>query len=177
MNSDDFFKIYKRFDFLRGRLLLDREIELAELEEKLVALDKENASAVRQSVMTRHMEEFRDVASCQKFRDLKAEIEKKLGVYGKEIHFPKFEGISKLNFHGDDLVFRMKRFVDFQPPHAEDHESYANYILDEKPLCLKENICLERSDDYMTIADGREIGWLDVALTQFLDLFPTTVRE
>ena len=69
----------------------------------------------------------------------------------------------------------MKIFADFKTPHPQDHESFANHIFDEKPLCFKENVYLERGEDLLTLADGQEIGWLDVVIGRILDVLPKTV--
>ena len=85
MNSDDFFKIYRRFNFLRGRLLLDREIELARLEERLIKMDRKNADISNTSVMTRDDNGYSDAVSYKDFRDLMGLIDKKLKIYGGKI--------------------------------------------------------------------------------------------
>lgn len=60
MNRDDFFKTYRRSDFLRGRILLDREIGLGRLEERLLKMDEDNAKASEASIITRNIEYCRD---------------------------------------------------------------------------------------------------------------------
>lgn len=82
-DSNDFFKIYRKFSFLRGRLLLDKEIELAQLEEKLHAIDKEDSELRVTSVMSRNATEGRTSKTAQRFRDLMDEINEKLVAYGK----------------------------------------------------------------------------------------------
>lgn len=80
--TDDFFKIYRRFGFLRGRLLLDRQIELAQLEEKLHAIDKEDSERWDTSTMSRNPTEGRTKVTSERFRDLMKEIDEKLVAYG-----------------------------------------------------------------------------------------------
>ncbi len=82
MDSNDFFKIYRKFDFLRGRLLLDRQIELAELEEKLITIDKEDSAKCLTSTMSREGTEGRTTQSARRFKALMDEIHKKLNIYG-----------------------------------------------------------------------------------------------
>lgn len=82
MNSNDFFKIYRKFDFLRGRLLLDQQIELAQLEEKLITIDKEDSKIYVTSTMSRKGTEGRSMQSARRFRSLMDEIHQKLNIYG-----------------------------------------------------------------------------------------------
>jgi hypothetical protein len=45
VNTDDAFRIFRRFGSLRGRLILQRQIEIVELEQQLEKLDKSSAVA------------------------------------------------------------------------------------------------------------------------------------
>jgi hypothetical protein len=81
--SNCFWKIYRRFGFLRGRLLLDRQIELAQLEEMLHTIDKEDSERSLTSTMSRTGTEGRTTKNAQRFKDLMSEIAEKLRAYGR----------------------------------------------------------------------------------------------
>lgn len=83
VNADISFLIYREFSYLRNRLLLDREIELAQLERDLMTQDDEHARTCPMALSTRNLEEVCDEASSQRSRLLMDMTYRKLKEYGQ----------------------------------------------------------------------------------------------
>lgn len=83
MDADTSFLIYREFSYLRNRLLLDREIELAQLERDLMTQDDEYARTCPGALVTRNLEKVCDEPSTQNSRLLMDLIYKKLTEYGQ----------------------------------------------------------------------------------------------
>lgn len=85
LNTDASFLIYRRFGYLRNRLLLDREIELAQLEVKLRDMDTEQAKKWPAALMTIDPEGYRDDESLRSFRSVMDKVHQKLNEYGRHL--------------------------------------------------------------------------------------------
>ena len=98
MDSDDNFMIYRRFGFLYSRLLLEKQDELREIEEKLDETDKRDANGsegTQKCLQSRSRDQRdNDVNDDSKRRAIMRKAEEKLYVYGKE-QFPKYPLHSK----------------------------------------------------------------------------------
>lgn len=70
---------------------------------------------------------------------------------------------------------RAKAFRELKAPHPNDLESVHKYIESEMPFIFGEIDYLERGDDFMSLADGAEIGWFDSAVSLVLDILPRNV--
>lgn len=78
----------------------------------------------------------------------------------------------------DDLVFRMKKLVGFQDLHAKtakDREGIADHMLDKNSSALQESVYLERSNDFIFLADIQELRQRDVIIGRFIDSSPRFV--
>ncbi len=89
INADVSLVIYREFSYLRNRLLLDREIELAQLEKALMTQDDELARTCPKALSTRNLEDVCDEASSQRSRLLMDTIYKKLKEYGQWPNIPE----------------------------------------------------------------------------------------
>ena len=85
LNTDASFLIYRRFGYLRNRLLLDREIELAQLEVKLRDMDTEQAKTCPEALMTIDPEGYMDDESLRSFRSVMDKVYQKLDEYGRHL--------------------------------------------------------------------------------------------
>ena len=88
INSDDNFFQCRKYGFLRSRVLLYRQDELAELERTLIALDEEDANTDKKSrlaLTSRKTDEARDEDPRYSRKTLIQKIDDKLKEYGKII--------------------------------------------------------------------------------------------
>ena len=80
MNLQEFL-IFRKFGWLRTRILMDRQLEIAEMEENVRFLDKHDAKYNGDALRSRCAEEKR--VDGQSRRDLLQRVEKKLEAYGE----------------------------------------------------------------------------------------------
>lgn len=80
LNSDDNFLMYRKFGWIRNRLLLDQQIELAQLEEKVMVLDNQIARIDDSALMARDLDEKWDLQVSQ--NSTLRQIAQKLKKYG-----------------------------------------------------------------------------------------------
>jgi hypothetical protein len=88
INADVSLVIYREFSYLRNRLLLDREIELAQLEKALMTQDDELARTCPKVLSTRIVKDVCDEPSFEKSRSLMNTIYNKLKEYGQWPNIP-----------------------------------------------------------------------------------------
>ena len=88
INSDDNFLIARKYGFLRSRVLLYRQDELAVLERDLVALDEDDAENEDQKIRlrSRKVDEQADTDPVYSRKVLIQKIDDKLKEYGKLIY-------------------------------------------------------------------------------------------
>ncbi len=83
MNSDDNFLLCRRYGFLRSRVLLHRQDELAVLERNLLEMDAEDKELLPLALRSRKMDEDRDEDERFSRKTLIQKIDDKLKQYGK----------------------------------------------------------------------------------------------
>lgn len=147
LNSDEDNLIIRKFGNVHARLLLYRQDELAELERKLLAIDREDAKSCPLALKSRETDECRNLPYSRK--SLMEEIE----VKSREYH---------------DLIIRMRSFVSLPAPRPRIFKVFATWMIENKPLYSKEMSFLEQSSDLITLAEGQERGWLDGVVESLL---------
>ncbi|KAI9766006.1 MAG: hypothetical protein M1840_007013 [Geoglossum simile] len=148
IDSDPNFMICRCFGTLHTRLLLYRQDELATLETRLARLDSEDSlteDGLRRLASRDLDEEVR--------QDLIDEIEKKLKAY-------------------DDLVLRCQSLNAMGAPTARNISSLAAWVDNEKPLCKEEMEFVHYRADLVTLAAGKEDGWLNGLLAYCVASIP-----
>ena len=156
LDSDDSFMMYRRFGQLHSRLLLQKQDQLREMEQELLALDnKDNQMEDTQIFLrSREEDEMRDPPTRGRSRiELLGEIERVLMEYGRVLtQANQLQGLSR--------------------PTDRDHASVSNYFANHKPLMEADRDFLYHKEDLVTIRAGREHAWLDAAVESFLRWYP-----
>lgn len=80
LDSDENFMLYRRFGFLQARILLYKQDELRELEEKLDAMDESDAQTKKTA--KRLMSRERDDSECEDRKNLIRQITTAFNEYG-----------------------------------------------------------------------------------------------
>ena len=156
LDSDDSFMMYRRFGQLHSRILLQKQDQLREMEQELLALDnKDNQMEDTQMFLrSREEDEMRDPPKRGRSRvELLGEIERVLMEYGKVLtQANQLQGLSR--------------------PTDRDHASVSNYFANHQPLMEDDRDFLYHKEDLVTIRAGREHAWLDAAVEGFLRWYP-----
>ncbi|KAI9740264.1 MAG: hypothetical protein M1834_004842 [Cirrosporium novae-zelandiae] len=150
INSDDNFMMCRRFGFLHTRVLLYRQDELRELEDKLVRLDKADEEEYPIKLKSREMDEAHE--PCDR-KDLIQEIDDKLKQY-------------------DELVVRCKTFASLKKTRDRDYNSLKFWISNNKPLAREESEFINCDEDFISLAEAPEGVWFDGFIEDCLEKLP-----
>lgn len=149
-------RLYRRFGYLRNRLLLHKQDEVAELEEQLAKLDEDDAKGEDvdcfRLVSRRYDEEDTD---CKR-RKLIDRLETVLKEY-------------------DELLIREHEILSLKQPTKKEHRSYFNFIWNEKPVCREEYQFIYREDDFVRLGtqDDSWLGYTEV----FFSILPDFILK
>jgi len=136
------------------------------LEEKLVAIDKEDSEKCLTATMAKHVTVGRTKKSSERIQTLMDEICEKPNACGNLLSTLRCD---YLLTPANALVMRTKAFVALNAPHPDDQDSLGNEVGNQMPLVLGEKEFLERNDDFISLPDGHEVGWLDIAVCKLLE--------
>ena len=138
-------RLYRRYAYLRNRLLLHKQDQLAELEEQLDKLDATHA-ADDEDFYRLCSRRFDDEDKESKRRKLIKQIDDVLKEY-------------------DDLLLREHHILSIHTPSRKAHRGYFDYIWNEKPVVKEEYQFIYREDDFVMLGDQHD-RWL--GYTEFL---------
>ncbi|KAF4542687.1 uncharacterized protein LTHEOB_7417 [Lasiodiplodia theobromae] len=159
-SSDPAFSIYRNFEYLHSRVLLDLQFELSELEQELRSKDDDDAecdigqrrliSRRRDDVEAR--KEVQEDQDTRTRRQILTEIRQKLVEY-------------------DEVLIKARETATFQRPNKRDYKSVTTWFMNWKPLVQREWISLQHQEDMLTLRQGREWagfdGFIENMLTKF----------
>lgn len=134
LNSDDNFRVYRRFGTLRNRIILHKQHELAKLEERLNELDKIDDKEHKHRIQSIRKDQCDQGSQRQ---TLINEIDQKLE-------------------HYDKLLERERRSMLFQKPTKRNYRSIVNYLWNEKPIVRSETTFLNPKDDFVILAEEQD---------------------
>ncbi|KAM0123629.1 hypothetical protein ACHAP3_010982 [Botrytis cinerea] len=161
LDSDENFKIYRRFGYLHSRLLLRKQDEIRRLEmelDELDDLDEADDAPDRRRARSRNADmaaEKKELAEDPNLRTRTVvlnEIEEKLAAY-------------------DELLLRSQHVNAMNRPADSDYKSVERYIFDKKPLVDEEQGFIYEKNDLITLREGREGAYLDTMTERFLQIF------
>ncbi|KAG8534023.1 uncharacterized protein KY384_000865 [Bacidia gigantensis] len=158
------------FGFLRSRLLLMRELELAYLEEKILKLDDQVHAAEETGLMSWHLE-----AQQEKPGELAALLDTvatKLKDYGNTRFSSVLRFALLMRTHPDDLVQRSKSYLALRPPPKKRLADVKIWLDNERPMLQDECEDLLYADDYVSLKEGDGDEYLDTLLGSILNRLP-----
>lgn len=148
LNSDENFLICRKYGFLHNRVLLYRQDELRELEQKLLSMDKA-AGKTDDTMLKCRMREQR---TSDDRRHLINEIDDKLKEY-------------------NDIVQRTRTFATLQRATERNYKSVCNWIHHSAPLVQEEASTFDKDRDFVAIVDAKEGSWFDGRVETALSRF------
>ncbi|OCK95286.1 uncharacterized protein K441DRAFT_658679 [Cenococcum geophilum 1.58] len=134
VNSDDNFRVYRRFGTLRNRILLHRQQELAKLEERLNEIDGVDSREKKHRIQSIRKDQWDQESHRQVLID---EIDRRLE-------------------HYDNLLERERRSMSMQKPTKRNYRSIVNYLWNEKPIVRSETAFLNPKDDFIILAKEQD---------------------
>ncbi|KAF2002301.1 hypothetical protein P154DRAFT_618706 [Amniculicola lignicola CBS 123094] len=156
-SSESSFSIYRTFDYLHSRVILQLQDELRDCEENLSDMDYLDSKNGREKCLTSRMGDLKqtrkDKQSSSKRVDLLATIATKLIQY-------------------DQVLVGARKLGAFQRPSARDYRSVRRFFYNEKPLSsMSEEQYILRKEDLVTLRHGREWatfdGWVEGLVSKF----------
>jgi hypothetical protein len=150
-SSESSFSIYRSFDYLHSRVILELQDELREMEEGLSKLDKQDKFRGRDKCLSSRASDLKfaksDGMSCSTRSTLLGDIRKKLIDY-------------------DEIIVKTRELNAFQRPSKRDYRSLRTWFQNKKPLSYeREARFVMRKEDLITLRHGRERagfdGWIE----------------
>ena len=151
-SSESSFSIYRSFDYLHSRVILNLQDELRDLEEGLSELDKQDhAQPGRQKCVTSRLHDLkvakRKGLTCSERSTLLGTIREKLVNY-------------------DEIIIKTRELNAFQRPSKRDYRSLRTWFYNVNPLGHEsEGLFVKRKEDLITLRHGREWagfdGWIE----------------
>ncbi|TGO35311.1 hypothetical protein BHYA_0163g00260 [Botrytis hyacinthi] len=170
LDSDENFKIYRRFGYLHSRLLLRKQDEIRRLEMELDELDdldeaedapdKRRARSRNADVAAERNELAEDPTLRTRTKVLD-EIEAKLAAYGEHSQLTTIKNLCTNLCILDELLLRSQHVNGMNRPADSDYRSVERYIFDKKPLVDEEQGFIYEKNDLITLREGREGAYLD----------------
>lgn len=149
-------RLYRRFGYLRNRLLLHKQDEIIELEEELAKLDDDDAKG-------EDVDSYRLVS--RRFDEEDADCKRRKLL-------DRLHGCLK---EYDELLLREHEVMSLKQPTKKEHRSYFNYIFNEKPVCREEYQFIYREDDFVRLGsqDDSWLGYTEV----FFSILPDFILK
>lgn len=139
LNLSDNALIYRKFGYLRNRVLLNKQAEIIELEERLHNLDLRDQDNDEWRLFSRSYDNSQPTTPR---RALLQQIEDKLREY-------------------DDLLFRQQKLVSIGKPNERDHLSLFNWVWNNKPVVNEDFDFMFHKTDLVKLENRPEDNWFD----------------
>jgi hypothetical protein len=150
-SSESSFSIYRAFDYLHARVIVEMQDELRMLEDKLGKLDVKDDNETRAKCLSSRSWDARqakeDGKLCSERTTLLSKIRDKLVSY-------------------DEILMKARDIGAFQRPSNRDYRSLRQWFYNEGPLSYaREAEFIKRKEDLRTLRHGREWagfdGWME----------------
>ena len=174
LDSDDAFKIYRRFGTLRSRVLLCKQDELRRLESDLELLDfQDNANDEGKRCLRSWKRDAKRSAESGTGTvgraSLLQTIETKLMEYGTGLKIDCLHTSLKANHFLGQLMAQAQQFAEMRKPTARDHASVMNYMDNEAIVAEADKQFIYLKDDLVTLRSSRD-AWLDERISNALGM-------
>lgn len=180
LDSDDNFKIYRRFGYLHSRLLLHKQDEIRRLEMELDELDNldeagdapdKRRARSRNADIAAEKKELAEDPTIRTRTIILDEIEGKLAAYGKHSNLATIQSVYTNLPILDELLLRSQHVNAMNRPADNDYRSVERYIFGKRPLVDEEQSFIYEKSDLITLREGREGAYLDTMTERFLQIF------
>ncbi|KAJ4370825.1 hypothetical protein N0V86_008518 [Didymella sp. IMI 355093] len=158
-SSESSFSIYRSFDYLHGRVILNLQAELRDLEQELEILDDDDDTADDEEQQNRLKSRAVDLAQPVSEREiLLSKIHAKLLQY-------------------DEMLMKAREMNGFQRPSNRDYMSLRHWCLRKSPLVAREVEFVERKEDLVTLRQGREWAGFDSLVESSIKRLPAGLAK
>lgn len=149
-SSESSFSIYRSFDYLHSRVILNMQDELRVLEENLHNLDLEDSRVEDANQKLRVSSRTADIRQKESAR-----MSLLSRIHDKIVHY-------------DDLLLKARELNAFQRPNNRDYLSLRRFFFAKNPVVKRESEFVFRREDLITLRQGREWagfdGWIEASL-------------
>ncbi|KAF2113488.1 hypothetical protein BDV96DRAFT_579200 [Lophiotrema nucula] len=151
LSSEPSFSIYRGYNYLYSRVLLELQDEIRLLEKQLVNLDKKHAQENENRLTSRRID----------LREAKKHPRQDGGMERAEL----IEAIRVKLINYGEVLLQARDMTALQRPSKRDYRSFRTWFSNEKPLVELESQYIKRKEDLVTIRQGREWagfdGWIE----------------
>ena len=155
LSSEHNFSIYRGFDFLHSRVLLNLQDQIVTLERELDEKDRQDEqNGLGNRLFSRSRDEDEDKTSRSRPKILD-DIRLKLAEYGMTNSF-LLGNIEFSNHFVDEILVKARDLVSFQRPCGRDYGSVRDWMWIKQPLVKKEQAFIRHKEDVLTLHSGRE---------------------
>ena len=156
MDSDPNFSIFRRFGYIRSRVILNQQDVLRELEDGLDSLDDEDASVVDQKrlLCCRELDETeRQPLRKELFSTIASELE----VYGSSLLLFRWYWSDVVL---DKLILRTAAVLKLAEPDPRNKQSIARFICNDGQLRRPDRDFIQHADDLVGLSGDKEHSWV-----------------
>jgi hypothetical protein len=159
-SSEPSFSIYRSFDYLHSRVILNMQDELRVLEKRLERLDNEDSNSLSE-----------DTNKCVRSRD---SDDRRARTEGKPSQRAALlSDICDKLCRYDEILQKARGMNGFQQPSKRDWGSLRRWFDDEKPLAYEaEGEFIRKKEDLITLRQGREWAGFDGWVESSIKLLP-----
>lgn len=155
-SSDSSFSIYRSFDYLHARVILQLQDEIRCLEDELHELDMTDGF---------HRDESRKKRVRSRDADLEAGDLEESGISERAALLTR---IHEKLVRYDEILMKARELNAFQRPSNRDYRSLRRWCRSEHPLVADEQNFIKRKEDLITLRQGREWagfdGWIESSI-------------
>jgi hypothetical protein len=166
LDSDDNFKLYRRFGYLQSRVLLEKQDDLRQLERELERLDQQDKEADEELLRTRDPIDLDEMEHSYRFA-IGSDTESI-----EEDNITKRKRLLKLiainiKEYGEQLTAAQTSAA-MKKPTAGEQRSVRNWLENIEPVHQADASFVEHAEDLVTLRPGREHAWLDAGVEKVL---------
>ena len=169
--SDPRWMMFRGFRPLQVRLILEKQDELRLLETELREMEEEDRAKYK-------LDEKRPRRLCTRQRadeeeekarkELFEKIEKVFHEYG-ELRWGTENSMSRADFRAADLMIKVRQLTAFEAPEQYEYKAVRQYVVDTKPLVIRELDWIKVDNDIVSLRGPKEHGQLGAALEKGLN--------
>ncbi|KAF2626412.1 hypothetical protein BU25DRAFT_343768, partial [Macroventuria anomochaeta] len=163
-SSESSFSIYRSFDYLHSRVILDLQDELRCLESDLSELDEEDGFAP-------------DMERRNSVRSRELDLEAAGSEDGLSPRSALLSTIRDKLVRYDEILLKARELNTFQRPSNRDYRSLRHWCRAKKPLVDEEQVFVMRKEDLISLRQGREWAGFDGWIESSIKRLPKCIKQ
>lgn len=171
--SEPSFSIYRSFDYLHSRVILDLQDELRSLEDDLMEIDEDDAYST--NARQKRRVRSRDADIEEGFRE--ATEQNRTDILPSR-RIVLLEKIRLKLIQYDEILFKTRELAEFQRPSERDRQNVRRWFWGKKPLSYEvEAEFIKRTADLITLKPRAEWGKFDSWIEDRVPRMPSLFRQ